>query len=197
MLKEDFETGLPTSASSTENTVTLSSGTWRIKSVSGKKDNNSMRALFGTSGAYLVTPALCQPGRVAFNHRSSGAGKKITVEKSVDGGATWEELGVATTSSASTYGSSSFKCSSVEEDTEVLIRFSSNSGSTYIDNVEITLNSVDGSSPTVVEPDDPTYITGQPLVLGYIVAGFLVSPNMPYTASVVDHASVHLWQTSA
>ena len=33
----------------------------------------------------------------------------------------------------------------------------------------------------------------QPLVLGYIVAGFLVSPSMPYTASVVDHASVHLW----
>ena len=25
----------------------------------------------------------------------------------------------------------------------------------------------------------------QPLVLGYIVAGFLVSPHMPYTASVV------------
>ena len=33
----------------------------------------------------------------------------------------------------------------------------------------------------------------QPLVLGYIVAGFLVSPNMPYTASVVDMESVHLW----
>ncbi|MBR0259970.1 MAG: cation:proton antiporter [Prevotella sp.] len=33
----------------------------------------------------------------------------------------------------------------------------------------------------------------QPLVLGYIVAGFLVSPHMPYTASVVDTASVHLW----
>ena len=33
----------------------------------------------------------------------------------------------------------------------------------------------------------------QPLVLGYIVAGFLVSPNMPYTASVVDHENVHLW----
>ena len=33
----------------------------------------------------------------------------------------------------------------------------------------------------------------QPLVLGYIVAGFLVSPHMPYTASVVDHESVHLW----
>ena len=33
----------------------------------------------------------------------------------------------------------------------------------------------------------------QPLVLGYVVAGFLVSPHMPYTASVVDHESIHLW----
>lgn len=33
----------------------------------------------------------------------------------------------------------------------------------------------------------------QPLVLGYIVAGFLVSPNMPYTTSVVDSANIHLW----
>ena len=33
----------------------------------------------------------------------------------------------------------------------------------------------------------------QPLVLGYIVAGFLVSPHMPYTTSVVDMANVHLW----
>ena len=28
----------------------------------------------------------------------------------------------------------------------------------------------------------------QPLVLGYVVAGFLVSPNMPYIMSVVDIA---------
>ena len=33
----------------------------------------------------------------------------------------------------------------------------------------------------------------QPLVLGYIVAGFLVSPHMPYTASVVDLTSIHMW----
>ena len=33
----------------------------------------------------------------------------------------------------------------------------------------------------------------QPLVLGYIVAGFLVSPHMPYTASVVDMESIHMW----
>ena len=33
----------------------------------------------------------------------------------------------------------------------------------------------------------------QPLVLGYVVAGFLVSPHMPYTASVADMDSIHLW----
>ena len=33
----------------------------------------------------------------------------------------------------------------------------------------------------------------QPLVLGYIVAGFLVSPHMPYTASVADAENIHLW----
>ena len=33
----------------------------------------------------------------------------------------------------------------------------------------------------------------QPLVLGYVVAGFLVSPHMPYTASVADRENVQLW----
>ena len=33
----------------------------------------------------------------------------------------------------------------------------------------------------------------QPLVLGYVVAGFVVSTHMPYTASVIDSNSIHLW----
>ena len=33
----------------------------------------------------------------------------------------------------------------------------------------------------------------QPLVLGYVVAGFLVSPHMPYTMSVVDTANIQTW----
>lgn len=33
----------------------------------------------------------------------------------------------------------------------------------------------------------------QPLVLGYIVAGFLVSPHMPYTMSVLDKADIQTW----
>ena len=33
----------------------------------------------------------------------------------------------------------------------------------------------------------------QPLVLGYIVAGFIASPNMPYMPSVTDLEGIHLW----
>lgn len=33
----------------------------------------------------------------------------------------------------------------------------------------------------------------QPLVLGYVVAGFIVSPHMPYTMSVIDNTSIHVW----
>ena len=33
----------------------------------------------------------------------------------------------------------------------------------------------------------------QPLVLGYIMAGFLVSPHMPYTMSVMDKTDIQTW----
>lgn len=33
----------------------------------------------------------------------------------------------------------------------------------------------------------------QPLVLGYVVAGFLVSPHMPYIMSVADRADISMW----
>ncbi len=33
----------------------------------------------------------------------------------------------------------------------------------------------------------------QPLVLGYIMAGFLVSPHMPYTMSVIDQEDIKIW----
>ncbi len=34
---------------------------------------------------------------------------------------------------------------------------------------------------------------GQPLVLGYIVAGFIASPHLSFTPSVIDAASIHVW----
>ena len=59
-LKEDFETGLPTSAPSAETTVTLGSGDWKIKGVYAKKDNNSVRATMSSAGSYLITKIVCR-----------------------------------------------------------------------------------------------------------------------------------------
>ena len=155
-LTEDFETGLPASASSSETQATLSSGVWRVKGVNAKNDNGSKRATM-SNNAYLITPTLHQPGRVTFRHRASGSGKKLKVEKSTDNGATWTELGTSTVSSSTPYGSSSFKVNSDEEDTEVLIRFTCLNATIYLDDIEITLNAASGTIPT--DPDDPTYIT--------------------------------------
>ena len=33
----------------------------------------------------------------------------------------------------------------------------------------------------------------QPLVLGYILAGFLASPHMPYTPSIEENESIEVW----
>ena len=161
-LRETFESGLPSSAPSAETAVTLASGEWRIKGVYGKKDNNSMRLTMSTNGGYAITPALCQPGTVTLFHRASGSGKILAVEKSTDGGTTWTELGQSTVSSSTPYGSSSFKCNSQEEDTEVLIRFTSKNATIYLDDITITLNSV--SQQPEPEPDDSTYVTkGEPI----------------------------------
>ena len=153
---ERFESGLPSSAPSAETTVKLSSGTWTLKGVYGKKDNNSLRATM-QGGGYLVTPVLSQPGRVSFTHRGSGNGKKLTVEKSVDHGATWTQLGEVSVSSSSSYGSSSFKCNSAEEDTEVLLRFTCQSATIYLDDVTVTLNTI--TTAPADDPADPTYVT--------------------------------------
>lgn len=155
VLSENFETGLPSSAPSSETQVSLASGTWLIKGVYAKSDNGSKRATMG-SNAYLITPVLEQPGRVTFKHRASGSGKKLKVEKSVDGGSTWTELGTATVSSSTPYGSNSFKTNCSEEDNAVRIRFTCLSGTIYLDDIEITLHA---AGVTPVEPDDSTYVT--------------------------------------
>ena len=159
-LKEDFETGLPTSAPSVETQVTLASGTWRVKGVYGKKDNNSLRATMSSAGAYLITPVLCQPGAISLKHRASGNGKKLLVEKSTDGGNTWSEIGTSTISSSTPYGLSSYQANSKEEDKEVLIRFTCQNATIYVDDISISLNTVSGGEeggedyPGNPEPQD-------------------------------------------
>jgi len=137
-LTENFESGLPTTAPSSETKVTLTSGEWTVKGVYGKKDNNSMRATMGSTDSYIITPAIDRPGNIMFYHRASGSGKKLIVEKSTDGGATWTQLGEVTVSSSTPYGVSSFNANSAEDDTQVLIKFTCKSATIYLDDINIT-----------------------------------------------------------
>ena len=143
-LTEGFNSGLPASAPSSETTVTLTSGDWKIKGAYGKTDNGSLRLTMSATGSYAVTPVLCQPGNITFSHRASGSGKKLLVEKSVDGGSTWSQLGEVTVSSSTPYATSTFNAKSAEEDTEVLIRFTCQNATIYLDDISIVLNSVSG-----------------------------------------------------
>ena len=157
-IKEDFETGLPTSAPSSETTVTLSTGDWTVKGVYGKKDNNSMRATMNQDG-YVITPALDRPTTITFYHRASGSGKHLIVEKSTDNGQTWTQLYDATVSSSTPYGMSSCNANSTEEETAVLIRFTCKSSTIYLDDVSISVGTAgQGDDPG----DDPVNPDPQP-----------------------------------
>ncbi len=140
-LKENFETGLPSSAPATETTVKLASGTWTLRDVYAKKDNGSMRATMKGNG-YLITPTLRQPGTISFKFRGSGNGKPLAIEKSADGGQTWTKIGTASASSSSSYGSGTYSAASAEGDTAVVIRFTCESATIYLDDITIAQNSV-------------------------------------------------------
>ncbi len=144
-LIENFETGLPGSAPSSETTVTLSSGAWKINGSFGKSDNGSMRLAMNTNG-YAITPAINKPTSITFVHRGSGSGKILTVQKSVNGGANWTTIGTVTVNSASAYGSASISVG--EAGTKnVLIRFTCSSATIYVDNLQIVSSGM-GDEPT-------------------------------------------------
>ena len=161
-LTENFESGLPSSAPSSETKATLSSGEWTLKGVYGKKDNNSMRATMGSTDSYIITPALDRPGSITFIHRASGSGKKLIVEKSIDGGTTWTQLGEVTVSSSTPYATSNFNANSAEDDTQVLIKFTCKNATIYIDDINITTGASGSGEGGGEGGDEPTNPDPQP-----------------------------------
>lgn len=164
-LKETFETGMPTSASGSETEVTLASGKWLIKGVYAKKDNGSLRATMSGSG-YLITPALDKPLNVSFSHRGSGNGKVLLVEKSLDGGLSWIEIGRATTSSSSSYGSSSIGIQEMGT-YGVLLRFTCLNATIYIDDICIDFSDL-CDKPTQRAAVSVTDVTGNSAVVSLV-----------------------------
>lgn len=121
-LTEDFENGIPAD--------------WTASGVTIKKDNGSNRAAMSTN-ATLTTPAIKGVTSVAYRHRGSGSNKVVAVEASADGGSTWTEIGTATVSSASAYGSASHS-TGMAPDATVTLRFTCRSATIYLDDIEIS-----------------------------------------------------------
>jgi len=161
---ETFETGMPTSAPSTETAATLASGIWKLNGSFGKSDNGSIRLAMNTNG-YAIAPPIDKPTTLSFNHRGSGSGKILTVAKSIDNGANWTTIGTATVNSASTYGSANMAIS--EAGTKgVLLKFSCGYATIYVDNVVITTSTM-GDEPTVQAAISASEVSGSSMKINF------------------------------
>ena len=142
----NFENGLPSA--------------WACSGVTIKKDNGSNRAAM-SSGATMVTDAMPNLKLVEYKHRGSGNGKKLVVEKSIDGGATWTSIGETTVSSASAYGTASHTIG--ENSTPAtIIRFTCMSATIYVDDIIFTTGS--GGDVEPIEPTEPTITAGAAMI---------------------------------
>ena len=163
-ITENFDTGLPTSAPSSETSATLSSGIWKLNGTFGKSDNGSMRLAMNTNG-YAITPAINKPTSVSFVHRGSGSGKVITVYKSINNGADWTSIGTATVNSSSTYAQANMSVG--EAGTKnVLLKFVCGSATIYIDNVIITCSNM-GDEPTTQASLSASEVTGNSMKITF------------------------------
>jgi len=161
---ENFETGLPTSAPSSETSVSLSTGMWKIKGVYAKSDNGSIRLAMNADG-YAITPPIDKPVSVSFKHRGSGSGKVLTVQKSIDNGSSWTTIGTATVSSSSTYNTANISIN--EQGTKgVLLKFICGSSTIYIDDVTIVCSSI-VDEPTIQASISASEITATSMKINF------------------------------
>lgn len=163
-INENFESGMPTAAPSSETSVTLSSGVWKINGTFGKADNGSNRLAMNTNG-YATTPLLNKPVSLSFVHRGSGSGKVLTVQKSVNSGASWTTIGTATVSSASTYAQSNMTIGEAGT-RNVLVRFTCGSATIYVDDIRITSSDM-GDEPTRQAAITASDVTGTSLKINF------------------------------
>lgn len=187
-ITENFESGLPTSAPTTETAYTLSSGSWKLKGTFGKSDNGSLRLAMNTNG-YAITPEINKPTNLSFNHRGSGSGKVLKVQKSVDNGVSWVDIGSATVSSASAYGSANISVGEAGTN-GVLLKFICMSATIYIDNVTITCSNI-GNEPTLQASLSASEITGSSMKISFTKGNgdgrlLVYSKNTPVTWTPVD-----------
>lgn len=159
---ENFNTGLPSSASTSETSVTLSSGVWKIKGVYGYTGNGATSARMNANDATLTTPYIDKPASITFTHKASGSYKDLIIQKSIDKGTTWTDIQTYKSASGSFVSASA----SIAEDQRdsVLVRFYAVNATIYIDDVSITYSSM-ADEPTIQASMQTGLVTGSSIQL--------------------------------
>jgi pectate lyase len=144
---EHFETGLPTSASSTAASCTLSSGVWTVYKTAqdaGQSGYGAKMSSNSSAPGYLVSPSLNTVAMVTYYAKSNASTSTMTIQKSTDGGVTFTSI--ATQTITSTYTQYSLTVN--ESGADVRIKFLNTPGSgtsQYIDEVVLT-----GIAPNII-----------------------------------------------
>ena len=150
--KEDFSSLTKGKyGSSAAATVSLNSGDWEALKMELKENSGVKQFTFSSStGSYLITPALSDPGKISVDWGSGGS-NKLVISYSINNGA-WQQL--AEISSGGSGAKSYSAKTGLDGKTNVRFRFVGSSSNTYVSKVVIKSANV-----VPVDPDDPTYIT--------------------------------------
>ena len=134
-ITEGFESGLPTSAPSTETQVTLGSGVWTIYKAASNTDKYAGTYCCSiSSGGYITSPAFSGVTSISFYAKVSGA-STIKVQKSVNGGE-FTDVGTQSISSGAYYPCS-FTPADSSDNVRIRIINSTSTSSHRIDNISI------------------------------------------------------------
>jgi len=141
-LTEGFETGLPTSYTTTTS-YSLTSGTWTgsasqvIRGTSGVNSGTYSLQLRSQTGAMAITPNITTGvGTVSFWATSSTATGGVQINYSTDGGVTWAAASGSPFSITST--TTQYVATINSSDANILVQFYRTSATVYIDDVNIT-----------------------------------------------------------
>ena len=159
-LTESFESGLPTSYSTTT-TFTLGSGIWTgqangvIRGTVGVNSGTYSCQLRSQTGAQIITPNITGGvSTVTFWASSSTTSGSVQVNYSTDGGISWNSA-IGSPFSLTT-GSAVYKTATMNlNSANILVQFYRTAATVYID--DVTINSI-SVSPTI--SINPTLLTG-------------------------------------
>lgn len=155
-LSESFESGLPTSYTSTTS-YTLASGVWTgqangvVRGATGVTNGSYSLQLKSQTGAQVTSPVITTGvGTVTFYGSSSVASGSVQVNFSTDGGITW--VPASGSPFSLTTGAGVLKTATINSSAgSILVQFYRTAGTVYIDQINIDSFSSSGCTPPTTQ----------------------------------------------